>query len=71
MAFLVRFIVFALFATAGAWGASRVLANYTANAGLSNGLDFSNGGVFVLIPVCIAGALLGAMLAGCMLPRNR
>lgn len=58
-------------AVGGVIGALKLLERMMTQAGAASQLEFHEGGVFVMIPVGIIGALVGAMLGGMLLPRRR
>ena len=71
MSALARLVFLGVWAAVGVWGAIRLLESYSSQNAFNQGLDFANGGVFVLIPVAIVGALVGALLGGFLLPKHR
>jgi len=58
-------------AVGGVVGALKLLTMAMERAGAGHELNPTEGGVFVMIPVGIVGALVGAMIGGMLLPRRR
>ena len=58
-------------AVGGVIGAMKLVTMAMERAGAGHELEMSQGGVFVMIPVGVIGALVGAMLGGMLLPRRR
>lgn len=68
---MLRGIVLLLFAVGGVYGGYRLLMLGLEKYQGVTELHFEDGSVFIMIPIGLVGAVVGAMVGGMFLPRRK